>query len=375
MKDNKRINALLTGSFIIYIFGFLFLFIVIKDNDFSEIENRKLSSIPKFSFEDLLNRKFGDKFETYVADQFPFRNKFITIKSYSELIMQKKENNGVYVAKDGNFIEKFEEPDIELMKKLSEYINDFSQKYNTYMMIAPTSITINKDKLPSFVDGEIEERTIREFIDMLDDKIINIPLVESLKDKNDEYIYYKTDHHWTTLGAYYAYRELCNSMKIEPKELSDFNIEKVSDDFYGTLFSKGNFTFAQPDDINLFYPKEEIKLKVEYVFNEKTTDSLYEFKYLDEKDKYGVFLDNNHPLIKITTNSNSDRKIAILKDSYSHSLIPFLVNHFSEIHILDLRHFKSSVNEYLVSNDLNDVIFLYNARNIISDRNIMRLKR
>lgn len=375
MRIKNKKNLILTLSFLIYIFGFFTLFIVIKDKDYSELENRSLSKIPKFSFESLLNRKFGDDFETYVADQFPFRDKFITIKSYAELIAQKKENNGVYICKDDNFIEKFEEPDFELIDKLVEYINDFSKDYNVYTMIAPTSITVNKDKLPLFVDGEIEDNVLDEFIGKLDSGIKNIPIVDALKNKKDEYIYYKTDHHWTTLGAYYAYIEFCNKMGLKAKDIDEFDIVKVSDDFYGTLFSKGNFGFASPDDINLFYLKEPKDITVDYVYSNETKDTLYELKYLEEKDKYGVFLDNNHPLVKINTNNGLNNKLAILKDSYSHSLIPFLVNHYDEIHVLDLRHFKGSVNDYLKDNELTDVLFMYNIRNIISDRNIMRLKK
>ena len=106
----------------------------------------------------------------------------------------------------------------------------------------------------------------------------------------------------------------------------------------------------------------------------KQTNSLYELEYLDVKDKYGVFLDNNHPLIKISTDINNGKKIAIIKDSYSHSLIPFLVNNFEEIHVIDLRMFKGNVDNYLMENGLEDILFMYNVRNIISDRNIMRLK-
>ena len=376
MKDKNKVNSLLLMvSFVVYIFGFLLLFIFIKDKDYSEIENRNLTKLPEFTFEKLLNKEFGDTFEKYVADQFPIRDKFIAVKSYSELIMQKKENNGVYIGKDGFFIEKFNRLNKETMGKIAQYINKFSDKYNTYMMIAPTSMTVYKDKLPAFVDGNKEEEVVSEFKEQLNKDILMVNVDDSLIQNNDKYLYYKTDHHWTTLGAYYAYKELCNIFNIKPNSLEDYNITEVSDKFYGTLFSKGNFGFAKPDSINLFYDKKDIKVNVEYVSEGKTSNSLYEMEYLNKKDKYGVFLDNNHPLLKITSNIENGKKICIIKDSYSHSLIPFLVSHFEEIHVIDLRHYNGSTNKYLEENQIEDVLFIYNARNIVTDVSTMKLNR
>lgn len=374
MKNNKKFNLIIILSFITYIFVFFFLFLLVEDKNFSEIENRKLGQLPKFTLDGLLSREFGNDFELYVADQFPFRNKFITIKSTSEVVMRKKENNGVYIGKDGHYIEKFEYPDYELMDKLAQYVNDFSENYNTYMMIAPSSLTVLDSKLPNFLDKDIEREAIDDFINRLNSNINNVPITETMKSHEDEYIYYRTDHHWTTLGAYYAYVNLCDKLGIESLDIDNFNIKEVSNKFYGTLFSKGNFMFAKPDVINIFYPKENTDVIVDYVYSNKTTNTLYEMSYLTRKDKYGVFLDNNHPLVKITSTANTGKRIAIIKDSYSHSLIPFLVNHYDEIHVIDLRQFKGSVKQYLSVNKLEDVLFIYSARNIMSDRNIMRLR-
>lgn len=374
MKVKSKFNILLTVTFVLYISIFLVLFVVIKDKNFSELENRKLSAFPKFTLEKLINKEFGNDFEKYLADQFPLRDKFISIKSSSEYVLQKKENNGVYIGNNGMFIEKFDAMDTELIDKITSYINNFSQKYNTYIMIAPTSYTIYNENLPMYVDVNKESDAMNYFISKLDSKIVNIPLVDILKEHKDEYIYYNTDHHWTTLGAYYGYVKFCEYYNIENVEYSEFDRKVVSDNFYGTLFSKGNFTYAKPDSIALYYPKNKVNYIVDYVFSEKQTNSLYEFDYLDVKDKYGVFLDNNHPLIKISTNVKNGNKIALIKDSYSHSLIPFLVNNFEEIHVIDLRLFKGNVDDYLMENELEDILFMYNIRNIISDRNIMRLK-
>lgn len=369
----KGFEKLITISFITYIFTLSLFFVIMEDKSFSDIENRYLSEMPKLSIESLFNKTFEDEFETYVSDQFPLRNSFISIKSYSERVLLKKENNGVYIADDNCFIEKFEAPDKEITGKIAKYMNNFSKDYNTYCLISPTAITVNKDKLPSFVNGDLEEEVLNEFYNLLDSSIIPIEITDTMKSNKDKYIFYKTDHHWTTLGAFYAYEEFCKTLGLNATKLEDYNVEKASDSFYGTLFSKGNFKFAKPDDINLYTLKDNIDIEVDYVYNNKVTDTLYEKDYLNKKDKYGVFLDNNHPLVKIKTSANTGNKIVVIKDSYAHSFIPFLVSHYDEIHMIDLRLFKGSVKNYLEENDLKDVVFIYNVKNITTDTNIMRL--
>lgn len=374
MKGEKRFNGVLIITFIAYITIFPILLILTKDKTFSETEKRKLAQFPELSLQTILDKTFGNNFETYIADQFPFRDNFVSLKSNTEVLMLKKENNGVYIGKDNNLIEVFDEVDLDRVDKILKYINNFQSPFNTYMMIVPTAITINDDKLPNFVDNTDEEKYMNYFIDNLDENINIISVVDILKENREEYLYYKTDHHWTTLGAYYAYKELCENLNIAAMSKEDFNIEEVTSDFYGTLASKGNFSFIEPDSINLFIPKNDISVSVEYVYSDVIKDSMYEFDYLNTKDKYGVFLDNNHPLVKITTDVDNDKKIAIIKDSYAHSLVPFLANHYSEIHMIDLRMFKGVVSEYLNENEIKDVVFVYNARNILSDINLMRLK-
>lgn len=374
MVKQKFFNKMLVIIFVIYISIFPISLILVKDKEFSETEKRQLEQFPEISLETIFNKTFGSNFEIYIADQFPLRDKFVSLKSNVEVLMQKKENNGVYIGKDNNLIEVFDDVDLDKVDKISKYINNFQSSFNTYMMVVPTAITINDNKLPNFVNNTIEEKYMNYFIGNLDNGVNNISIIDTLKKHNDEYLYYKTDHHWTTLGAYYAYEEFCNSLGIDSISKDGFDVEEVSNDFYGTLASKGNFSFVKPDTINLFIPKNKVNVLVDYVYSDTIKDSLYEYDYLNTKDKYGIFLDNNHPLVKILSLVDNGKKIAVIKDSYAHSLVPFLSNHYGEIHMIDLRLFKGVVSDYLRENEIKDVLFVYNARNILSDVNLMRLK-
>lgn len=364
---SKSFNKIIGLTFIIYIVGFLALQIVDQDKDFSELENRVLAKKPDITQRAFLDGTYGKTFETYIADQFPARNTFISLKSYAEWLQGKKDNNGVYIGDDGYLLQKFEMPDHKILEKNAVYLNEFSEGFNTYLMVVPTATKIYEDKLPSFATPYDEKVFIEDFKSKLDKKIQYVELLDLLIDKKNESIYYKTDHHWTTLGAYYGYTAFCHAYGIEPLGLEEFNQINISESFYGSLFSKGNFTYLKPDTLWIFEPKEKVEVSINYVATNKVTDTFYEMNRLETKDKYSVFLDGNHPMISIQTGIKNGKKLAVVKDSYANSMIPFLANHFEEIHVLDLRFFNMPIATYAREQNIQDILLLYNAQNLSAE--------
>ncbi|GJM80533.1 hypothetical protein HMSSN139_30290 [Paenibacillus sp. HMSSN-139] len=150
-----------------------------------------------------------------------------------------------------------------------------------------------------------------------------VEVYPALSANRREYLYYKTDHHWTTLGAYYAYRELCKQMGIVPQAKNEFELRQVTDQFYGSLYSTSGFRHLRPDQIELWLPKDEERVSVEYSGEQQPADSLYAMENLNGKDKYAVFLNGNPAQVKITSDQANGRRLLIVKDSYANSLIPF----------------------------------------------------
>lgn len=360
MKFNLKIA--LGVTLVGYTFGFLGLHVLAQDKDFSPLENRTLTPVPIFSTSSFVNGSFGKTFESYIADQFPYRDNFISIKAYSELALQKKDNNGVYIGKDDYFLQNFDSPNFDVIQKNANYLNAFAENFNVSMLLAPTSTKVHADKLPPYATSYDDALYINSLYDKLSDKINKVNVLDTLLAKNKEYIYYKTDHHWTSLGAYYAYTTWAESVGIKPLALSDFNIKEVSNSFYGSLFSKGNFTFATPDTVSIFESKKPVDVTVNYVNDNKVVNSLYNFDYLKEKDHYSIFLDSNHPLITVKTSVNNDKKLLVIKDSYANSMIPFLIHHYEEIHIMDLRFLNMPITTYAHQNGIKDVLFIYNTQ-------------
>ncbi|GAA0729277.1 hypothetical protein GCM10008905_29070 [Clostridium malenominatum] len=351
--------------------------IIVPQRKFSESENRVLQQKPKFSLSKLLKGKYTSDYEKYVADQFPFRDFWIGVKSTSEKLIGKKDNNGVYLGKDDYLFQMFNKPSEESLKSRIESINTFSSKnkeINKYFMLIPNSIKVLEDKLPNFASPEDQKVYIDKVKNLLPSDIKFVDVYSSLKNKSDEYIYYRTDHHWTTKGAYYAYRTLGEAMNLSPKNEENFNITKATDSFYGSMYSKSGFRNLKPDDIYLYLPKEEENLKVFYSDKNETFNSLYTMDNISKKDKYTVFFDGNHPLVKISTGLDNGKKLLILKDSYANSFVPFLTEHFSEIYMIDLRFYNEDLSTLIQDNSIDNVLILYNVNTFFEDNSINNIK-
>ncbi|MDF2674039.1 MAG: hypothetical protein K0R09_2307 [Clostridiales bacterium] len=375
-KHTNIYNLTMAFILIIFLFGMPVSYILVPDREFSESENRVLSKKPDLSLEEVSSGKFTANFEKYVSDQIPIRDLWIGIKSSSEKLIGKKDNNGVYLGSDGYLLQMFSKPDLRIINRNVDAINSFAlanPEVNKYFMLVPNSLKVLEDKLPEYAFPENQLEYIEKVKKSVNSDINFIDIYDTLASKKNEYIYYKTDHHWTTLGAYYAYERLGNEMGFTSNSQDFYDIKRVTKDFYGTLYSKAGFRNIEPDSIELYIPKKEKEIKLWYYDNEKTGDSLYKMDNLNKKDKFTVFLDGNHSLIKINTSSESGKKLVVIKDSYANPLVPFLTDHYSEIYMVDLRFYYDDINELIKTNEIDDGLLLYNANTFFEDESISKI--
>lgn len=376
LKKNRDLYKYMIGGTLIIFIGFMSLIgFFAPEKSFSEMENRRLEEQPEFSMKKLFGGNYTSSYEKYVSDQFPFRNFFIGVKSDCERISGKVENNEVYLGKDGYLFEKFKTPQREEFEKKIDAINSFAisnPNVGKYFILVPNSVKILEDKLPKFAPIDDELELIERVQKSLDKNIDFVDVYDTLLSKNHEYIYYKTDHHWTTKGAFYAYEKFCEDVGITPHNEGYFDINEATCEFYGSLYSKSGFRRLSPDSIQLYIPKTKKELEVEYFDEEKIEDTLYDFSGLNKKDKYTIFLGGNHPLIKISSNVN-EKKLLIVKDSYANSLIPFLTDHFGQIYVVDLRYFDEDLSSLIEEENIGDVLILFNVKTFFEDDSIRKI--
>ena len=366
---------LLIVLFLSFIGGIGFFNLLQKDDAFSEFENRPLSQLPTFTKDRLLSGEFNRAFETYLSDQFFAKEWWTGLKVKAEQAVLKQENNGIYFGKDDFLFEKTVPLTIQLEKNIA-ILNAFHERnptVNQYVALAPTSIELYPEKLPPFAGTGIQEEVMDLVTAQLNPSIQVVDVLTPLKKMKQHYIYYRTDHHWTSWGAFYAYQEVAKAMDLVPYQLDDFTIETVSDAFYGTFYSKASDNRIQPDTIEVFTPKRPMTYSVS--FDDDThMSSLYDSSFLQKRDKYTFFLGGNHAQTVIHSSVKSGKKLLLIKDSYAHALAPFLANHFEEIHMLDLRYYHASIEAYIKEQAISDVLILYNTKNFSEDHSIVFLK-
>ena len=344
------------------------------DERYSEKENRYLAIKPDLDSGNLLNGKYQEDYETYLADKTIFRNKWIELKTYIELASLKKDVNGVYFGKDNYLIarqdtDKFETENADKnCKYLEEFVDNYKKNTDICVMLVPNTSEILKKKLPKYAYNFNETRYINDiYKEIGEDNTVDVN--QMLKAHKDEYLYYKTDHHWTTLGAYYAFMEYADKTGIN---IEKYTTKLVTDKFYGTMSSKANLEI-EADKVYIYEPDKEEEVSVRYNNSTELKDSLYEMSALDKKDKYSIFLGGNNPLVQITTNAENDRKVLVIKDSFAHCFIPFMISGFSKIDVVDLRYYNESIRKMIEEGGYTDILVLYNVGNFVEDKNIYKL--
>lgn len=363
----KGILGILIGGYILII---VILNLITPNKTFSETENRYLEQKPEFSLDNLLQGKYTKDYEKFIEDQFVFRDMWIGLKTDSERAMLKNESNGVYLSKNNTLIQAFIKPTDKEFKDKINSINQFATiapNSKKYFMLVPNSVEILKNNLPAYAPNDSEKSMINKTKKYLDKSINFVDVTETLDSKKNDYIFYNTDHHWTTKGAFYAYTELARYMGFKAYSDNYYNKKVVTDSFYGSLSSKSGYQYLKADSIELYIPKQEEKYTVDYVDEKRTTNSIYNLESLNTKDKYSVFFGGNHGLIKITTGMTGGKKILIVKDSYANCLIPFLTGDYSEIYVVDPRYYDDNLSNLIKINKIDDLLVLYNVNTFYND--------
>lgn len=371
---DKLKNFIYILMFLAFIFGISALNILTPDKAISETENRPLQEYPIFTWERLVSGKFTSEFDEYMTDQFIFKDSWVGVKSDIERLLLKGKNNGVYFAQQGYLLEEFISSGQYFIRNL-ESINSFHEKLpelKTEVLLTPTAVSIYEDLLPAYAPIYDQKLMLQTASATLDLDVIDV--YSTLLEHKTEDIFYKTDHHWTTLGAFYAYQSLMNAIGQQPYQISDFEIKEVSNSFYGTYYSKANNHHLNPDSIEIFLPQKDIDFSVSWNGEETSFDGLYDYEYLNKKDKYSMFLGGNQPLTVVKSNVDNNKKLVVFKDSYAHCLVPFLALHFEEIHLIDLRYFNMNPYDYIRSNEFDQALFLYNLSTFGAEPNLIKLK-
>lgn len=362
-KQGKLMTWVLLGSIVLC----LVLGLLVKDRDFSESENRKLATFPQFSF----SGKFLTGLSDYMADQFPGRDFWITVNLKWNQFLGQQESGGVYLCKDDYLMQIPDAPNQEALDRNLKAIDSFRGKYselNMVMTVVPNAVTILNEKLP----GNAPVRNQLEDLSYIKNHIHGVNFVDvtgTLVIHNDEQLYYRTDHHWTSRAASFAYATIAEALEIPAPEQETYRVYPVSDSFQGTLSSRSG-SHKAVDVVEVFAPQTEVDYCVTYPDSSEPVGSMYKREALEGKDHYTVFFGGNYSRVDITTTASTGRSLLLFKDSYANCMVQFLYPYFERIIMIDPRYYYDNLETAIRTEGITDVLFLYNCDTFLGDTSL-----
>ena len=401
----NKINITVTVLFLVLIFGFGIAFWVVPDTDFSAEENRPLQTFPTLSADDWLDGKISERLISYYSDQFPLRASWVSLHAFGELGLGRGESSGVLLGKNGQLaVRRFDayvslterlkgtdyyDPDhvqrgLDAIVALNETLTE--RKIPLCVLLAPRTIDVAAGDFsyPSELTDRLDE-TIQSTLGKAN--VNSVELLDSFRERHEagEYVYFRTDHHWTTKGAYTAYAAVMESWGMEADILPEdyFTVRSVPD-FYGTTYSRSGMYFTLPDTLEIWEAADGSD-RLYRVFERDDTspdgtktiieEGFISEEYLTTKDKYGAFLDGTHRMLVITSREAGARRPRLLlaRDSFANSMVPFLARHF-DICMVNLSGGVTNLSELAAEYGCERVLIVCNRENLVTMDSLIHLK-
>lgn len=359
----KKSELLAIILFCGFVFGMMLCYILLPKSEFSEAEKRYLAETPALSWESVSSGDWGDEAETYMADHIPGRNFFVGLNAYYDLLTGRQLSKDIWVT-DDRLVEAPVDEDAAAIRKNMSTINAFADTIGQ---------TVDITIVPSAgwaagLDGYEDSAIIDEIYASAGERLNTIDLVSVLDGKPE--LFFKTDHHWNSDGAYAAYTALMNDLGRAYMPSEDFD-KAVYAQFQGSTYSRSALWLTHAEDLELWFGSDN--LTVTNGESEATHDGVFYWEQLEEADKYTVFLDGNHSIVRIQ-NPSAEGKLLVIRDSYSNSLGCFLAESYGEVVLIDLRYYKQPVSELVAQEGFDDILVCYSIGNFLTDANIIWLR-
>lgn len=378
---SRKYSIFITALFCAFIFGFGIAHFILPDREFSEQENTYLAQFKAPTWKTVRSGQFMEDFEKYFNQQFPLRDQWVQLKAYSERTLGKQENNKVYFGADGGqtLFAHFTKLSREELAARVGFVNKLGDNLDVpvYFSLVPDKSYTYPELLPANAPNVDDGSTIQRAMELCGDGVTFIDMRDYfLREGWEASMFYRTDHHWTTWGAYQGFVKLMEGMGVDVEHDEEWLDIKVAEDFYGTTYSASGAGWVEPDSIYQVIPEGGAKGSVtvtRYPEGEPIEGGLYYPEKLAVKDKYAYFLGGNQPLCIIRNPDAANGKLLVIRDSYADSLAPFLAEEFQEVHLFDLRYNNTSLKKYVADNQIDQVLVLYSANNFNTDQNLFKL--
>ena len=380
-KSGRRAGVPLLAASALLLLGLAIANLVWPKRDMIELENRKAAQFPAFSIEALLDGRWQSGFARWMQDQFLLRDAWInTQRAADEIVFQKAEEGGILLGKDQWMFTKLFTIDDDTRQQTAKNVQavaEFAARYpgKVTFLLAPSASVIYPEALPAGAPMADENALLDDIFAQVGESAAVIDLREPFTARRDEYLYFKTDHHWTTNGAYRAYEQFCALKGLTPFD-RDAHEAVTVEGFQGTHYSATRLWNVENDTIT-YYPLPNqmtiYNITGEAQYEPMTTENLINTDKFATRDKYAAFLDGNNGYSVIE--GDGEGSILVVKDSYANSFIPYLTANYEKIGVVDFRNFKYGLDSTIEREGYDEVLILYNFQTFIADTDLIYISR
>ena len=369
-------------AFSLFFVGLFALDLVTPDRAYSELENTTLSQRPSLSSfsADGLN-KFFTAYTKYVKDQVAGRDNWVALQSTVETkVMQKEQSGGILLGKEHMMFPRtygLVSSETRTLPKNTAALESLCRRYPglVNVMLVPAASAVYPENVPAGAPLLDEDR----YLDALSEAVQTaggrfVDVRQTLADHKGEYIYYRTDHHWTSTGAYYAYQQLCTALGLTPFDPSA-HTARTAEGFYGTHYSKARTPDAEPDTITYYNLPNALTIYTVTAPGqpaEGETTGLYDTDKLSVYDKYAMFLHGNNGLSRIKGDATGRGRVLVIKDSYANCFVPYLTANYADIDVVDFRNYNYGLDQLIADNGYDQILVLYSFDSFKSDPYLYR---
>ncbi|MBR6898031.1 MAG: hypothetical protein IKN24_07650 [Lachnospiraceae bacterium] len=334
---------------------------------YSDRERRSLAQFPSAENGAVLDGRFEEGFEEYAKDQVVGRDALMSAYCAVKSATFNRENGGVYRCADGYLMDMPKVPGEGLPSAYSALLRACDIWQDITLLAVPAAADVCSDLLPGYAREGTRERL--EAFSELTDKLPSSVNVCDVRDallkayEGGTQVYYRTDHHWTSAGAYEAYKEL---MKLWGMEAKEYKLLPVCGGFGGTLAAKYGAAL-KTDTIDIPVPDRMPMILVRISGQTGYTTTIYDMDAVDGPDPYTVFMGGNYGEVTIKTSHKGAGKLLVFKDSYFNALLPYLLDDFEEITFIDPRFYDGDAT--LLASQYRDrkVLVCYSRNTFLED--------
>ena len=372
---NKALQWITVVAFCAFLAVMPALYLLLPKADFSELEKRYLEDAPLLTAKTLTSGQYGEDMESYMADHIPGRDFFVGLNAYVDLYTGRQVSKDIYVTEDNRLVEAPVVWNETQAQKNMTAVNQFAQTIGADVdfMIVPSAGWAVEDRISMLADPYEDELLIEKLYGMAEQNLNCqdvLSVFEGIEDKGA--LYYKTDHHWTSLGAYTAYASYMREKQRLCPSAEEFTVT-TAEGFCGSTYSRAALWLTPAEPLEMWERTQG--LQVTNGESEAVHEGIFYEERLNEADKYTVYLDGNHSVVTIHNPENAGKgSILVLRDSYSNCLGGFLAESYETVVLVDLRYYKQPVSELYAKQNFEDVLVCYSLGNFMTDNNLIWLK-